>query len=267
MNLGKFTGTLANMKMAMIANVWNSPRLQPNLQKATQAGIVPPAVIANGVGVMQTVDIAEEVVREPLSGHALTGMTNLWFDGEAHRVINRNLEIVHDVLLAVVRTVTSGQPHNLSDYLIHVNDMDANASMVRPHGQNFSYFSSQLALIDKSGNVYSVAMDRVRGKVAALTTSYIWRALSISEGCQLSVTHPTTDGVINVEPAMGYAHVHDLKIAIFARNFSAFAKRSGNVTEYAYRDVPAKPTPPTLVRPIQRQGLNGRAPAAFHDPA
>jgi flagellar hook protein FlgE len=268
MNLGKFTQTLANMKIAAEAkggNGWHLPHAQPGSQKTSAVVAMQPTILTSGDGVMRTVDLAQEVVYEALSGHALTGVNNLWFDGEVHRPINSNLTLVHDILLAAVKVISGSSSYNLTDYLLHVNDVDANSSMARTRGQNFSYFASQMAVIDQSGNAHFLSMDRVRSKVAALTTNYTWRALVIGDSHELSITHAAPNGLIDIEPATGYVQVSDLKIAIFTRRFSALAKQANSVTEYAYRGIPAKPAPTATMHPI-RSGLRDRASAAFHDP-
>lgn len=262
LNLGKVVRTFNNMQTAIQAesgakvnNGWQAPRTQTLSARTVPSNPTPPAILTEGDGVLKTVKIAQEIIHEGLAGHALTGATNLWFDGEVHRTFSANLSLVHDILTGAVKQITGNAAFNLDDYLLHVNDSDSNVTMHRPQGQNFSYFASQMAIIDPSGGAHFLSMDRVRTNNAS-AIGYDWRALALDPKYELSIQHKEAGGLSSVEAATSYVKVGDIKIAIFSRQFSSLAKllssagRSSNSrVEYAYREVPA-------VQSVVRYGMN-----------
>lgn len=254
-NFGRFVNTLANMQKAMTVNTdssgWQTSRNQSTLKKSDTSKPQVPTVLSNGDGVLKTVDLAQEVMHDVLSNHALVGAKNVWFDGEVHRTLNANLALVHDILMYAVRQIQKNlQPTNLSDYLIHVNDLDANASMVRHLDQNFSCLGSQMAIITPTGSAHFLSMDRVRVGGPA-STNYVWRAMWVGKEFEVCTQQSAFGGLSYVEPATDYVRVDDMKIAMFARPFSALAKNNDKPVEYAFRE--AQQSTVAQIRQVRRQ--------------
>jgi hypothetical protein len=246
LNFNKLVKTIASMQAVIAAgngdSGWKSVRRQTGTKKVQATTPVAPTMLSNG-GVLKTFELAHETIRGELAGHALTGVTDLWHDGEVHRVINANLAIVHDVLATALNRIHKNNPIcNTTDYLVHVNDADVNSSLVRHDGQSFSHLSSQMAIISPNGKVHFLTMDRAR---CSGVGSYVWRAMSISQDHELSMMGSSTSG--QVDPATDYITMGEMRIAMFTRPFSALANSSSSAIEYAYRQQQQNHAAPTHV--------------------
>lgn len=263
LNLGKFVTTLDTMNQAIELqsgtagnrNAWQAPRTNNTPREVVRTDSLPAlSILTNGDGTLKTYDIAQEIIHEGLSGKALTGNTNLWFDGEVHRPLNQKLNVVREVLVTAVKQIVGDDKVNLENYLLHVNDLDANACMVRPQGQSFSYFASQLAIIDPKGSVHFLSMDRVKSSSVSYL-SYAWRAVAV-EDYEVSIQHDERNGTMRYEEATDYVKVGNVRIPMFSRKFGAIANLRGGMVEYAYR--PAQREVAALVRPFGRQQAEAR---------
>jgi hypothetical protein len=251
LNFNKLVKTIASMQAAIQTNTgdsgWKSTRSQTNPKKVQSLTTVPPTVLSSGGGVLKTLELAHETIRGELAGHALTGATDLWHDGEVHRVLDANLALVHDVLATALNRIHKSNPVcNTADYLVHVNDVDVNSSLVRHDGQSFSHLGTQMAIISPNGKAHFLTMDRAR---CSGITSYVWRALSVDEDHELSMRNPSSVTQM-VDPATDYIVVGDMKIAMFTRPFSSLANYNNDAIEYAYRQKQRQIAPPAIVRQV-----------------
>jgi hypothetical protein len=258
LNLGKFVSTLSAMQSTLEVQSgtasnkggWQLPGTQNTPREVVRVDALSAlSVLTNGDGVLRTFDVAQEIIHEGLSSKALTGSHGLWFDGEVHRQLNPRMQLVSDVLIEAVQQIAGDDKVNLENYLLHLNDLDANASMVRPQGQNFSYFASQMAIIDPKGNMHFLSMDRVKNSAVSYL-SYAWRAVAV-EDHEVSIQHDDRPRLlVRIEPATHYIKLGDKRIAMFSRKFNSLTSIRSGLAEYAYRAVQRESV--ALVRPFNR---------------
>lgn len=235
LNVGAFVDTLDAMHTAIASRLgvggddgWQAPTNAKRMNYVDSPHI---QLLTNGDGVLRTWDLSQEIIHENLGGKALIGVNDLWFDGHRHRQLSTSLSIVRNILVQAVDCLD--QPFGLENYLLHVSDADVNTVMNRPEGQNFSYFGSQMCIMDPQGGVHFLSMDRVRN-LSVSHLSYAWRATAV-DGFEVSVQHIDASGQTRIEPATHYVETMGVRIPMFSRRFESLATLKPGLVNYAYR--------------------------------
>lgn len=237
LNVGSFVNTLDAMHLAIAAKNgagdeggWQTSS-SVNRSSYVDAPMV--SLLTSGDGVLKTYDLAQEIIHENLGGKALIGTSDLWFDGSRHRQMSTQMSLVRNILIDAINKLDQGHP--IDAYMVHVSDVDVNTVMNRPDGQCYSYFGSQMSIIDPIGGAHFLSMDRVRN-MSVSHLSYAWRAMAVGE-YEVCVQHPDASGQARIEPATHYIDAMGVRIAMFSRKFQDLVAVKPGLTTYAYRRI------------------------------
>lgn len=183
------------------------------------------------------------------------GLANsiLWSDkdGNNHVVTMDviNMLDLFDAVLVQLRRIPGLQGAEFENFMLHVNDFNVTSPLTRSSQQYTPHFGAQSMIICPNGKVMMLGFDRVM--VASQATSrFAWRAMTVEEGHEVALMHPTTDG-FQTEQATGYIELHGYRIPYFMRNFSEIDMVKPECNNYVHRAITVKGAakPSTLVVP------------------